>query len=1764
MNFDNLINDYFSKIYSGNVNEFNKFIHNNNLSINITNKNKENALHVVIKSDLSDIVKINFIKYLISKNININDKDCVGNTPFNLACQKQLFNIMIVLYNHFKNKINLYDKNKYNLSPISYILKGQIVDEIDDYSSPIKFIKKDSEPQINDVSKLLDAVKNYVKNQNLFTNICKNLIEIIKKNINFELQINKSLVDIKIDEFKKKIIQNKNDLSADFKYEFYNDIFNIIKKSHPNTLEPINFESTKSLDNDGFYLKKNDGTNTDYKIHGEITFYQNLEKIKQNNLIFIRDQVSKSFEIESSLDPKKFFFSFFEEIAHNYYCKQFSENIDQLLNSDNDKCKEKSNIYQTQFGNKLNDFIEYINSLNKDNKIIKIASGHNHNLILTSKGQVYSFGDNTYGQCGFDNNANANIDTPRLIDGTGDFQGNINYNNDPNFPKPGKIKDIACGEFHSLILNMKGQVFAFGDNTNGQCGYQGNNGNKWFPYKIQDSKYFKNKNFISIACGANHNLLLSENKTVFTFGDNLFGQLGKNINLNNHIPYEIQGFIIEKIACGYFHSIIIDINGVVRSFGNNSYGQLGTNRHIDLINEQVIQQGAFGIRTEGFEINRNIISIIKGTGSNNFYGKIIDVACGKLHTLILNEKNEVFSFGDNQFGQLGFTFNINNYIYVNFNNFNFNDQQIKPKLKQYIIDNAKKNQTDNRQNFYINLFKRNTNNIEQPLPIIDTLNNPKYHDNKNFGKIKSIACGRNHSIIINDLGMVFTFGKFNNNRLGHQNVNNNLFSPKLITGTGSPKYGKIIMASAGNRHTLILNNYSHIFSFGNNLNSKLGISDNALIGKISLDIDNTSTPDSKDYIIRDNTLFKNFTITINDLLDVCKASIYILIKNIVTKEEIFVYNKYDDYEIVPNIYKNLKNLYLEIKINNNKLELKLNNKKFGEGQFEIKFYNNNFDQINKIDIKTNEYNEPIDTFFENKLNYIYQQYKSIFKFDTINFVYLVKFYNELNDLDIYEINKKFIELKRDLNFIINETYFDKSKLNINYMKKYFEKIKNFKSLLLSSIDEYELFIKSKLNKQLIKDFNYNLECDENISLNKFSLSDEFIIILNYINNLKKLNIDKNFYKDLLNKDFVNYEIVGDKENYLISPAYQDFYFYFRYHILEKIIIDNLNILNQDDIKDELNKIFDYYYYDYDGDNDDDEIFAAKLAIIGDVLDNLLINKIRNVIFNEINFFVKEKINKIRKKIFDDINLDFEPKDIKTFDIDLINMNNEFDLDLSKMNDKIKNVLQDKINYNDNIKNRLRYNLGNVLINNVEVPPVLYYPNNFFDINFNKQQFILYNEKLKNELKDIKLDYDLTKSLIENQNNTLIENLKKKIILDNHKIRKLIDYIQKNKIDNNKYNYSDFCENYNYHLEEELKKFQNHKNIFKYYNYLIDIFIYFYKSTSDLDNLDNDESLKDDLEDSLESTIQNYNIDNSSDNTKIKKYSKTYIVKLIKDKFNKKFFNVKVEIKYSNENIYNLEKMLFESKDVDGDSNSQLKKEFISICLAIDLILGNMYSKLLKRFLLEYLTDKYESEINNDNDLFKLKIIISNIMTNVDKLINTNFEFKNIDFTNFDLNKLTEFTKKLVILHSEGRYKIKEYVELDEDNLFMEIVNLIKSNSYEKIEEDDIVLTYLKDNINDYFKKYYKLAIKTLIACSSGLNNYILYHNKFKNIKELLDNKFKDNENEIKKNKKAKENKIKNKEYILEAFTNKDKPRITSINNNYKKKIKNIMKIFKKS
>ena len=612
--------------------------------------------------------------------------------------------------------------------------------------------------------------------------------------------------------------------------------------------------------------------------------------------------------------------------------------------------------------------------------------------------------------------------------------------------------------------------------------------------------------------------------------------------------------------------------------------------------------------------------------------------------MILNNKGEVYSFGDNSCGQLGLgLFNIQRLYKKNtfLNLSKLNNDEINDSLKKYILDKSKKNNqyflpyisNDDDDDEDSNKIKY----IYQPLPITETLRN--YSNNK-YIKIKSIACGDDHSMIITEAGEVYSFGDNQAGNLGLEPKFPNLISlisPKIIAGTGSPEYGKITCASVGKDHSLILNKIGHVFSFGDANYGKSGIifDDDDInfpeheLKKINLDFSEEEKEEkiiNSDYIIRNNTLFKDFQITIDNLHSYCKASKYIYIKNIENGKEIFIYNNDDDdgkniFERTPILnggnVKSSRELGLEIIINKNKLELKINNDSLGKGQFEIKFYNYGFDKIDSIDIKTNEYNETIDQFF-NTFDEVKKIYNNINdKINEINKLIskekdneeeedddddddddddeeddqegkydqegkeeevedededeekdelqeLIKFYNELNDfgnIDIIEETTN--KLKESLNFQINETYFDKSKFNINYLEKYYEISDNFKSLLISSINEKELLEKSKINKLLINSFNEELNCKSNII--DFELNDNFKKFIKNISDLKKLDAVESV--DIGN-EINNYINLNVNQNYLLSPAYQDFYYYFRYHILEDRIMkyNNINDGNEKNTK----------------------------------------------------------------------------------------------------------------------------------------------------------------------------------------------------------------------------------------------------------------------------------------------------------------------------------------------------------------------------------------------------------------------------------------------------------------------------------------------------------------------------------------------------------------------------------------------------------------------
>ena len=208
--------------------------------------------------------------------------------------------------------------------------------------------------------------------------------------------------------------------------------------------------------------------------------------------------------------------------------------------------------------------------------ITAISAGKGHSMVLRNDGKVYSFGGNDFGQLGLDNRDNRLVPTQ------------ININN---------IIAISAGGFHSLVLTEDGKVYSFGRNNYCQLGFD-DKAKRSVPTKIPNiyttgSGYYEDRIKVSnykikaISAGRNHNLLLSEDGKVYSFGDNSKGQLGRyteyTVNGNGRLAAEptiidvsaISTNKIIAISAGGNHSLVLSEDGKVHSFGDNSKYQSG-------------------------------------------------------------------------------------------------------------------------------------------------------------------------------------------------------------------------------------------------------------------------------------------------------------------------------------------------------------------------------------------------------------------------------------------------------------------------------------------------------------------------------------------------------------------------------------------------------------------------------------------------------------------------------------------------------------------------------------------------------------------------------------------------------------------------------------------------------------------------------------------------------------------------------------------------------------------------------------------------------------------------------------------------------------------------------------------------------------------------------------------------------------------------------------------------------------------------------------
>eukprot|EP01130_Rhizamoeba_saxonica_P015501 TRINITY_DN696_c1_g2_i1.p1 TRINITY_DN696_c1_g2~~TRINITY_DN696_c1_g2_i1.p1 ORF type:complete len:757 (+),score=113.31 TRINITY_DN696_c1_g2_i1:93-2363(+) len=273
-------------------------------------------------------------------------------------------------------------------------------------------------------------------------------------------------------------------------------------------------------------------------------------------------------------------------------------------------CETNTTLFLTSKG-----YVYVTNSGKKARKkaslsnIVAISSGLHFSLALDSSGIIYAWGSNKYGQLGIGNFARREDPQQILI--------NVEFSS------------ISCGSFHSVAITNEGDMYTWGRNDHYQLGFNIDSDRVYEPTPVS----YLPVPPVSVVCGNLHTLFLGNNGKIYACGNNSEGQCGngsKSIT-ESFTKVSVNSYVV-SVTSGLNHCAAITNDGSVYVWGKNKYFEAGR------------EFSVLGIDTDiSYKMMPSKLPI----------KNIARICCGNTHTIILDENNEIWSFGSNHFGQLG-------------------------------------------------------------------------------------------------------------------------------------------------------------------------------------------------------------------------------------------------------------------------------------------------------------------------------------------------------------------------------------------------------------------------------------------------------------------------------------------------------------------------------------------------------------------------------------------------------------------------------------------------------------------------------------------------------------------------------------------------------------------------------------------------------------------------------------------------------------------------------------------------------------------------------------------------------------------------------------------------------------------------------------------------------------------------------------------------------------------------------------------------------
>jgi alpha-tubulin suppressor-like RCC1 family protein len=182
-------------------------------------------------------------------------------------------------------------------------------------------------------------------------------------------------------------------------------------------------------------------------------------------------------------------------------------------------------------------------------------AGYDHSAGVKTDGTLWTWGANDFGQLGTNNITHRSSPVQTVAAGT-------------------TWKQVSTGAFHSAAIKNDGTLWNWGWNNKGQLA-DGTTSNRSSPVQTAAG----GTNWRLVSCGIYHAAAIKNDGSLWTWGNNDFGQIGDGTTTDRSSPVQTiaGGSNWKLVACGDYFTVAIKEDGTLWSWGVNTHGQIGSN-----------------------------------------------------------------------------------------------------------------------------------------------------------------------------------------------------------------------------------------------------------------------------------------------------------------------------------------------------------------------------------------------------------------------------------------------------------------------------------------------------------------------------------------------------------------------------------------------------------------------------------------------------------------------------------------------------------------------------------------------------------------------------------------------------------------------------------------------------------------------------------------------------------------------------------------------------------------------------------------------------------------------------------------------------------------------------------------------------------------------------------------------------------------------------------------------------------------------------------